>query len=144
MHDLVSFLILFYDCLLSQVDLEDYVARPDRISGADINAICQEAGMHAVRENRCFCKLCTLISIYIAQTIDICLCLLCKEKHLILNMRLFLIPGLSTPGTLSCQKTLRQDTRTTSRRMSQSTSSTNKQWLYICICRVFATMYIWT
>ncbi|CAH1960046.1 unnamed protein product [Acanthoscelides obtectus] len=36
----------------SQVDLEDYVARPDRISGADINAICQEAGMHAVRENR--------------------------------------------------------------------------------------------
>lgn len=35
-----------------QVDLEDYVARPDKISGADINAICQEAGMHAVRENR--------------------------------------------------------------------------------------------
>jgi len=35
-----------------EVDLEDYVARPDRISGADINAICQEAGMHAVRENR--------------------------------------------------------------------------------------------
>ena len=30
----------------------DYVARPDRISGADINAICQEAGMQAVRENR--------------------------------------------------------------------------------------------
>ena len=39
-----------------QVDLEDYVARPDRISGADINAICQEAGMHAVRENRYFCR----------------------------------------------------------------------------------------
>lgn len=35
-----------------QVDLEDFVARPDRISGADVNAICQEAGMHAVRENR--------------------------------------------------------------------------------------------
>merc|ERR1712238_152637 len=34
------------------VDLEDYVARPDRISGADINAIVQEAGMQAVRENR--------------------------------------------------------------------------------------------
>ena len=32
--------------------MEDYVARPDRISGADINAICQEAGMQAVRENR--------------------------------------------------------------------------------------------
>jgi len=28
------------------------VARPDKISGADINAICQEAGMLAVRENR--------------------------------------------------------------------------------------------
>lgn len=38
--------------LSEDVDLEDYVARPDRISGADINAICQEAGMQAVRENR--------------------------------------------------------------------------------------------
>ena len=32
--------------------MQDYVARPDRISGADINAIVQEAGMQAVRENR--------------------------------------------------------------------------------------------
>merc|ERR1712076_60170 len=38
--------------LSEEVDLEDFVARPDRISGADINAICQEAGMQAVRENR--------------------------------------------------------------------------------------------
>ncbi|KAL4715796.1 hypothetical protein ACJJTC_006375 [Scirpophaga incertulas] len=38
--------------LSEEVDLEEYVARPDRVSGADINAICQEAGMHAVRENR--------------------------------------------------------------------------------------------
>lgn len=38
--------------LSEELDLEDYVARPDRISGADINAIVQEAGMHAVRENR--------------------------------------------------------------------------------------------
>merc|ERR1712050_794955 len=38
--------------LSEEVDLEDYVSRPDKISGADINAICQEAGMHAVRENR--------------------------------------------------------------------------------------------
>lgn len=38
--------------LSEEVDLEDYVARPDRISGADVNAITQEAGMHAVRENR--------------------------------------------------------------------------------------------
>ena len=28
-----------------EVDLEDYVARPDRISGADINAICQEVSL---------------------------------------------------------------------------------------------------
>lgn len=28
--------------LSDEIDLEDYVARPDRISGADINSICQE------------------------------------------------------------------------------------------------------
>jgi len=38
--------------LSDEVDLEDFVARPDKISAADINAICQEAGMLAVRENR--------------------------------------------------------------------------------------------
>jgi len=38
--------------LSDEIDLEDYIARPDRISGADINSICQEAGMQAVRENR--------------------------------------------------------------------------------------------
>uniref|UniRef100_A0A8V5GCT4 AAA ATPase AAA+ lid domain-containing protein n=2 Tax=Melopsittacus undulatus TaxID=13146 RepID=A0A8V5GCT4_MELUD len=38
--------------LSDEVDLEDYVARPDKISGADINSICQEGGMLAVRENR--------------------------------------------------------------------------------------------
>ena len=30
--------------LSEEVDLEDYVARPDKISGADINSICQESG----------------------------------------------------------------------------------------------------
>ncbi|XP_057477358.1 26S proteasome regulatory subunit 6B homolog [Actinidia eriantha] len=35
-----------------EVDLEDYVSRPDKISAAEIAAICQEAGMHAVRKNR--------------------------------------------------------------------------------------------
>jgi len=35
-----------------EVDLEDYVSRPDKISGAEITAICQEAGMQAVRKNR--------------------------------------------------------------------------------------------
>jgi len=35
-----------------EVDLEDYVNRPEKLSGADISAICQEAGLHAVRQNR--------------------------------------------------------------------------------------------
>merc|ERR1712134_117505 len=38
--------------LSDDVNLEDYVNRPDKITAADIAAICQEAGMHAVRENR--------------------------------------------------------------------------------------------
>lgn len=38
--------------LSDEVDLEDYVSRPDKISGAQITAICQEAGMQAVRKNR--------------------------------------------------------------------------------------------
>ncbi len=38
--------------LSDEIDLEDYVARPDKISGADVAAICQEAGMLAVRKNR--------------------------------------------------------------------------------------------
>ncbi|KAK1434650.1 hypothetical protein QVD17_00399 [Tagetes erecta] len=38
--------------LSDEVDLEDYVSRPDKISAAEISAICQEAGMHAVRKNR--------------------------------------------------------------------------------------------
>lgn len=38
--------------LSDEVDLEDWVNRPDKISAADIAAICQEAGMQAVRNNR--------------------------------------------------------------------------------------------
>jgi len=38
--------------LSEEVDLEDYVSKPDKVSGADISAICQEAGMLAVRKNR--------------------------------------------------------------------------------------------
>ena len=38
--------------LSEEVDLEDYVNRPDKISAAEISAICQEAGMQAVRRNR--------------------------------------------------------------------------------------------
>jgi len=38
--------------LSDEVDLEEYVSRPDKISGAEIAAICQEAGMQAVRANR--------------------------------------------------------------------------------------------
>merc|ERR1712054_421106 len=38
--------------LSEDVDLEDYVSRPEKISGAEISCIVQEAGMQAVRHNR--------------------------------------------------------------------------------------------
>lgn len=38
--------------LADDVDLEDYVSRPEKLSGAEISCIVQEAGMHAVRANR--------------------------------------------------------------------------------------------
>lgn len=38
--------------LSDEVDLEDFVSRPEKITCADIAAICQEAGMQAVRKNR--------------------------------------------------------------------------------------------
>lgn len=38
--------------LSEEVDLEDYVGRPDKLSGAEIASICQQAGMFAVRANR--------------------------------------------------------------------------------------------
>lgn len=38
--------------LSEEVDLEDFVSRPDKLSGAEIAAICREAGMQAVRKNR--------------------------------------------------------------------------------------------
>lgn len=38
--------------LSDEVDLEDYVSRPEKISAADISAVCQEAGLLAVRRNR--------------------------------------------------------------------------------------------
>ena len=38
--------------LSDEVDLEDYVNRPEKISAADVAAICQEAGLQAVRKNR--------------------------------------------------------------------------------------------
>ena len=38
--------------LSDEVDLEDFVSRADKLSGADIAVICQEAGMQAIRKNR--------------------------------------------------------------------------------------------
>merc|ERR1711871_130502 len=38
--------------LAEEVDLEDYVNRPERVSAAYCSAIANEAGLHAVRENR--------------------------------------------------------------------------------------------
>lgn len=38
--------------LSNDVDLETFVARPEKISAADISAICLEAGLQAIRKNR--------------------------------------------------------------------------------------------
>lgn len=38
--------------LSEEVDLEDFINRPEKISAADITAICQESGLLAVRKNR--------------------------------------------------------------------------------------------
>ncbi|KAK2195651.1 bifunctional P-loop containing nucleoside triphosphate hydrolase/ATPase [Babesia duncani] len=38
--------------LAADVDLETFVARPEKVSAADIAAICQEAGIQAIRKNR--------------------------------------------------------------------------------------------
>ena len=38
--------------LSEEVDLEDFVNRPEKISAADIASICSEAGLQAVRHNR--------------------------------------------------------------------------------------------
>jgi 26S proteasome regulatory subunit T3 len=38
--------------LADDVDLESFVARPDKLSGAEIASVCLEAGMQAVRKNR--------------------------------------------------------------------------------------------
>merc|ERR1719155_215006 len=38
--------------LSDEVDLEEFVARPEKLSAAEIHSICQEAGLQAVRKNR--------------------------------------------------------------------------------------------
>lgn len=38
--------------LSEEIELEDFVQRPEKLSAAEISAICQEAGLHAVRQNR--------------------------------------------------------------------------------------------
>lgn len=38
--------------LHEEVDLENFVQRPEKLSAAEITAVCQEAGLHAVRANR--------------------------------------------------------------------------------------------
>lgn len=35
--------------LSDEVDIEDYVARPDKVSGADINSICQEVWIKLIQ-----------------------------------------------------------------------------------------------
>jgi 26S proteasome regulatory subunit T3 len=38
--------------LHEEIDLEDFVQRPEKLTAADIASVCAEAGLHAVRANR--------------------------------------------------------------------------------------------
>ena len=52
-HKRLIFQVLTANMNLSEdLDLEDYVSRPEKISGAEIACVVQEAGMQAVRNNR--------------------------------------------------------------------------------------------
>jgi SpoVK/Ycf46/Vps4 family AAA+-type ATPase len=44
--------------------------RPDKISNADIAAICLEAGMQAVRKNRCVC----MTGMCVCARVGVCVC----------------------------------------------------------------------
>jgi hypothetical protein len=56
--------------LSEEVDLEDYVSRPDKISNADIAAICQEAGMQV---SSTFCVLSFLkIRLFTSHNLFVC------------------------------------------------------------------------
>jgi len=46
------------------------VCRPDKISNADIAAICLEAGMQAVRKNRCVC----MTGMCVCARVGVCVC----------------------------------------------------------------------
>jgi 26S proteasome regulatory subunit T3 len=47
--DLEVMIPILFNC---SHNLQDFVSRPEKISAAEINAICQEAGLQAVRRNR--------------------------------------------------------------------------------------------
>ena len=48
----LDFLWIYFELILILIYFFLVVSRPDKISGADIHSICQEAGMQAVRRNR--------------------------------------------------------------------------------------------
>ncbi|KAL0288108.1 UNVERIFIED_CONTAM: 26S proteasome regulatory subunitB [Sesamum calycinum] len=54
--------------LSDELDLEDYVSQPYKISAAEIAAICQEAGMLAVR------KICNVILPKISRSVTDPMC----------------------------------------------------------------------
>ena len=58
--------------LSEEVDLEDYVARPDKISGADINAICQEVGKTCTANSDSFSRLNCLKQCTATRTLKTC------------------------------------------------------------------------
>lgn len=100
--------------LSDEVDLEDYVARPDRISGADINAICQEVKLLPINfgfKSNNFSQT-NILDCFLFRLV----CTLCEKTV-----------------TLCWPKILKRDTRTTLRKTSQSMNSTNKYFILILL-----------
>jgi SpoVK/Ycf46/Vps4 family AAA+-type ATPase len=99
--------------LHEEVDLEDYVQRPEKLSAAEITSIAQEAGLHAVRNNRYVSRMLTSLALHLLPNTH-------SSLH---SLRSF----LASPGTSSSTRTLRRRTRTTSGAPTRRLNSTRKR-----------------
>lgn len=64
--------------------MEEFISRPDHISNADISAICLEAGMQAVRKNRCAAA---SPASYRQTAPTACITRVCEESASVASMR---------------------------------------------------------
>ncbi len=73
--------------------------RPDKISNADIAAICLEAGMQAVRKNRCVCMpvmcvcvhACNVCCLHCYAVWRICISMLCGQGEACVHLYVCLV-----------------------------------------------------